>query len=326
MTFSQTARAVGLSRVAVRLPGRVDPVADVVAAAGHGPQEARMFKALGLRTVRTLADGERMEDLLAEAGREALGARTAALILYGHTLTLRQSDLCGSFRDSLRDRLGRPDSRFYGVSHINCVCALRSIDLARRYLARPGAGPEERVLVLAGDGCSCTPRARVFPGRSVSGESAAAIVVQHSDAADRPRYRYLGAASARDARFHRNLRMTPEEIAANVELIRVQTLDVIERAAKDAGVGFDRLDWVMPHFSNRMTWTRFSSQSGFPLERICLDLLSERGHNFGADSLMALEHADRTGRLRPGDRCALIASGRGGYCQSTVVEVLDDAS
>jgi 3-oxoacyl-[acyl-carrier-protein] synthase-3 len=326
MTLSQTEQAVGLSRVAVRLPGRAEPVDDVVERAGYGAREARVFKALGLRTSRSLADGERMEDLLVEAGRAALGGRPAGLILYGHTLMLRQIDLCGAFRDSLRERLGQPDSRFYGVSHINCVSVLRSIELARRYLARRSAGPDERVLILAGDPGSCNPYTRVFPGRSVSGDSVAAIVVQRADAPARPRYRYLGAASARDPRFYRNLRMTPEEIATNTEVIRAQTLDVIQRAAKDAGVGFEGLDWVMPHLSNRMTWTKFSGQSGFPLERICLDLLPERGHNFGADSLMALEHADRTGRLRPGDRCALIASGRGGYCQSTVVEVLDDAN
>ena len=120
--------------------------------------------------------------------------------------------------------------------------------------------------------------------------------------------------------------MSEAEIVANTEVIRAQTYDVLERAAVNAGVGFDGLDWVMPHLSNRMTWTHFSGKSGFPLDRICLDLLPDRGHNYGTDSLMALEYADGAGRLRPGDKCALIASGRGGYCQSMVVEVLDDAS
>ena len=334
MTLAQTVRpsaapalgAVGFSRVTVRLPGLVEPVPDVLERAGYGAREARIFKALGLRTVLSLADGERMEDLLVEAGRAALGGRPASLILYGHTLLMRRIDLRGVFRDSLRDRLGLPGTRFYGVSQVNCVAVLRSIELARRFLARRSAGPDERVLILAGDQGSCNPRTRVFPGRSVSGDTAAAIVVQRPDAAARPRYRYLGAASARDTRFHRNLRMTKAEIAENTEVIRAQTLDVIQRAALDAGVGFDGIDWVMPHLSNRMTWTHFSGRTGFPLERICLDLLAERGHNYGTDALMALDHADGAGRLRPGDRCALIASGRGGYCQSVVVEVLDDAS
>jgi hypothetical protein len=324
MTLSQTGQAVGLSRVAVRLPGRAEPVDDVVERAGYGAREARVFRALGLRTSRSLADGERMEDLLVEAGRAALGGRPAGLILYGHTLMLRQIDLCGAFRDSLRERLGQPDSRFYGVSHINCVSVLRSIELARRYLARRAAGPDDRVLILAGDPGSCNPYTRVFPGRSVSGDSVAAIVVQRADASARPRYRYLGAASARDPRFYRNLRMTPEEIATNTEVIRAQTLDVIQRAAKDAGVGFEGLDWVMPHLSNRMFWRSVVSRSGIPRERICLDLIPEQGHNFGTDALMALDHMDRAGRLRPGDRCVLVSIGQGAYFQAIVVEVAED--
>ncbi|MCX4750466.1 amino acid adenylation domain-containing protein [Kitasatospora sp. NBC_01287] len=317
--------AVGLSRVAVRLPGRVEPVADVVERAGYGTRESRMFRAMGLRDSLTLAEDERMEDQLVAAGLAALDGRPAGLVLYGHTLLLRQIDLCGEFRDRMSERLDLPPGRFYGVSHINCVSVLRSIELARRYLRRRAADPEDRVLVLAGDQGSCNDRARVFPGRSVSGDSVAAIVVQGPGAADRPRYRHLGGAVSRDPRFHRNLRMSKAEATANAEVIRAQTLETIRRAALSTGVGLEGIDWVMPHLSNRMVWTNFSAQSGFPFERICLDLLPERGHNFGADSLMALEHADRSGRLRPGDRCALVASGRGGYCQATIVELVADA-
>jgi 3-oxoacyl-[acyl-carrier-protein] synthase-3 len=301
-------------------------VADVVARAGYDEREARKFKALGLRTVLSLADGERTEDLLFDAGHAALEGRSAALVLYGHTLLTRQIDLCdGAFRESLRDKLALHDAPVYGVSHVNCVAGLRSIEFARRFLARRGGGAEDRVLVLAGEQGSVFERARVYPGRSVSGDGVAAVVVQHPDAADRPRYRYLGGATSRDTRFYRNLRMTPAEFATNAEVIRAQTLEVVRRAADAAGVGLDGIDWVMPGLGNRMVWTSFSGQSGFPFERICLDLLPERAHNFGADALMGLEHAERMERLHPGDRCALVATARGAYFQSVIVEVLEDA-
>lgn len=328
MAYTATALgAVGLSRVAVRLPGREESVADVVKRAGYDEREARKFRALGLRTVLSLADGERTEDLLLDAGREVLDDRSADLVLYAHTLLTRRIDMCdGAFRESLRERLVLGDALVYGLSHVNCVAGLRSIEYARRFLARRGGGAEDRVLVLAGEQGSVYERARVFPGRSVSGDGVAAVVVQHPDAADRPRYRYLGGASSRDTRFYRNLRMTPEEIATNVEVIRAHTVEVVRRAADAAGVGFDGIDWVMPHLGNRMVWTSFSAQSGFPFERIHLDLLAERGHNYGADTLMGLEHAERMGRLRPGDRVALVATARGAYFQSVIVEVLDDES
>ncbi len=96
------------------------------------------------------------------------------------------------------------------------------------------------------------------------------------------------------------------------------------RAARAAGLGTESLDWVMPHLSNRMFWRTFSAQSGIPWDRICLDLMPEQGHNFGGDALMALGHEDRAGRLRPGDRCALVAIGQGAYFQSMIVEVEGD--
>jgi 3-oxoacyl-[acyl-carrier-protein] synthase III len=326
MAYSATALgAVGLSRVAVRLPSREESVADVVTRAGYGKHEARMFNALGLRTVLSLAEGERTEDLLFDAGKAALDGRPASLVLYGHTLLTRHIDLCeGAFREALRDRLSLGDAPVYGVSHVNCVAVLRSIEFARRFLARRGASVEDRVLVLGGEQGSIFERARVFPGRSVSGDGVAAVVVQHPDAVERPRYRYLGGADSRDTRFYRNLRMTREEFATNTESIRKHTVEVIQRAAESAGVGLDGIDWVMPGLGNRMVWTSFSGQSGFPFERICLELLAERAHNFGADSLMGLEHAERVGRLRPGDRVALVATARGAYFQAVVVEVLDD--
>ena len=317
---------VDLSRVTVRLPGLAEPVEDVVLRAGHTARDARIFKALGLRTTRSLAEGERMEELLLDAACAALDGAPAGLVLYAHTLMMRRIELYGGLRDTLRDKVAGPDGRVFGISHINCVGALRSIELARRYLARRESGPDDRVLLLTGEQGSVNPYARVFPGRSISGDCVAAVVLQRPGDGARPRYRYLGGAASRDARFHRNIRMTEAEIATNTEVIRAQTLDVVRRAADAAGVGLDRIDWVMPHLSNRMVWTHFCAHSGYPFERICLDLLPERGHNFGADELMALEHADGAGRLRPGDVCALVASGRGAYFQSVIVEVLEDAS
>jgi len=40
--------------------------------------------------------------------------------------------------------------------------------------------------------------------------------------------------------------------------------------------------------------------------------------------MSALWHADLTGRLRHGDRCALIAVGAGAYVQVVVVEVVGE--
>jgi 3-oxoacyl-[acyl-carrier-protein] synthase III len=315
-----------LSRVAVRLPGTDEAVDEILERTGHGTRERWMFSRLhGLRRSPTLAPGERMEDQLVAAGRAVLDGGPVGLVLYGHTLLLAELDLCGGFRERLPQRLGLPGAGFYGVSHVNCTSVLRSVELARRYLARPGADPQERVLVLGGDQGSRNDRARIIPGMAVSGDAVAAVLVHGPGSTARPRYRYLGGAVGRDTRFHRTLRMSKEEQAGYAETCRTQAIGTVRRAAADAGLELEQIDWLMPHLSNRMLWTGFSRQSGFPWERICLDLLPDRGHNFGTDALMALEHAEGTGRLRPGDRCALVAIGAGAYAQAVVVEVQEDA-
>ena len=317
---------VGLSKVAVRLPGRIESVDDILVRTGSGPRERRVFaKIHGLRDSPTLAPGERMEDLLVEAGRAVLDGGPVGMVLYGHTLLLAELDLWTEFRDRLRSRLGLTGSRFYGVSHINCTSVLRSVDLARRYLSRPGADPDERVLVLGGDQGSRQDVARIIPGLTVAGDGVAAVLVRGQDAADQPRYRYLAGAYARDVRFHRTMRMSPEEFGQYAKVCGELAVEAVRRAAKAAGIGFDEVDWVMPHLSNRTLWRNFALQTGMAWDRICLDLLPLRGHNFGTDSLMALEHADRTGRLRPGDRCALVAVGQGTYTQAAIVEVTENS-
>lgn len=320
---------VGLSRIAVQLPGRMESVDDILTRTGHGPAERKMFaKIYGLNQSPTLAEGSCMEDLLALAGQAALGGGTAELVLYGHTLLTQEFGYRGGFPDRLRKRLDLPGAAFYGISHVNCVSVLRAVELARRFLARPQAKTEDRVLVLGGDHGSISDHSRLIRRTTIGGDGAVGLVVQRADAAgsSRPRYRYLAGACGRDVRFHRSLGMSDEEFALFGKVCAEGAVQTVHEAAQAAGLTADRLDWVMPHLSNRMFWRAFCAASGIAKDRIALDLIGEQAHNFGCDALMALEHADRQGRLRPGDRCALVSLGQGAYFQVVIVEVAEDAS
>lgn len=318
--------SVGLSRVAVSVPRQSEPVDDVLARKSCTPLARKMFtKVYGLRDSLILAEDERLEDLLVQAGRTALDGGPAGLVLYGHTLLMPELDVGGQSIERLRERLGLPGSQVYGVSHVNCVSVLRSVELARRYLYRPGADPDDRVLVLGGDqGSANNDLDRYIGGTTVTGDCAVALTVQRTQGPHRHRYRYLAGASSRDARFYQTTGMTPEMAGLFQKLCSEQAAQTLDRAAQAAGLSMDRLDWVMLHLSNQMFTRAFSSMSGIPKDRICMDLLPERGHNFGTDSLMALEHADRSGRLRPGERCALVAIGLGSYFQAIIVEVVEE--
>jgi 3-oxoacyl-[acyl-carrier-protein] synthase-3 len=317
--------SVGLSRVAVRLPRTLEPVEDILVRAGRGVLERKMFARIhGLRHSPTLAADERMEDLLVAAGRAALGGDSADMVLYGHTMLTQEFGLRGGFPDRLRARLGLSGAGFFGLSHINCTSVLRCVEFARRYLRRPGADPDSAVLVLGGDHGSVTNGSRIIPGIAVGGDGAVGVLVHGTTPRRRPRYRYLAGAVGRDVRFHRNMRMSPDDATLFNEVCGTETVRTLLRATQAAGLTTDQLDWVMPHLSNRMFWGSVSRRAGIPKDRICLDLIARCGHNFGADALMSLEHADRIGRLRPGDRCALVSLAQGAYFQTLIVQVEED--
>ncbi len=314
----------GLSRVAVALPSRVEPVADVLVRSGATAMERRMFaKIHGLRDTHVLSGAEHMEDLLVAAGRAALSGGPAGLVLYGHSLLTAELDLGGAFRDRLLDRLGLAGAGFFGISYVNCTSVLRAVELARRYLHRPGAAADDRVLVLGGEQGSASDRGRYIENTTVAGDAVAAVVLHRAAVTAGVRYRYLGGAARRDLRFHQNLRLTPKEFALFGRACAAEAVEVVRLGARSAGLTADQLDWIMPHLSNRMFWRAFASESGIPSARICLDLMAERGHNYGTDALMSLEHADQAGRLRPGDRCALVSIGQGAYFQSVIIEVVE---
>lgn len=317
--------AIGLSQVSVRFPRGNESVGRVLERAGYSVMERRIFARLhGLRDTPTLAPDECMEDLLVGAGREALAGRGADVVLYGHSHVVQEFAIRPGFARRLRAALGVPEAEFYGISHINCVSMLRAVEVARRYHARPGAGPSDRVLVLGGDQGSYDDSARIIPGVSVAGDAAAAVVVYSLGGEESPRYRYLSGGALRDHRFHRNLRMTQEELALYPKACLGHVATVLREATHRAGLRVTDLNWIMPDLTSAAFWRNFCRAAGVERDRVCLDLLPVRGHNYGIDALSALRHADLTGRLRHGDRCALIALGAGAYVQVVVVEVMGE--
>jgi 3-oxoacyl-[acyl-carrier-protein] synthase-3 len=318
---TETAVTVTLSRVVARLPSRREPVDEILERCGRPRFERRlMTRVYGMRTSPTLAAGERLLDLLIDAGREALGGRRAGLVLYGHTLLVQPFGHDGGLADRLRAALGLPDAHVYGISGIACTSVLRSVELAERYLGDSGRSGRETVLVLGGDQGSLGGASRIIPGSVVCGDGAAAFTVRRGGG----RYRYLGGAAVRDTRFHRNLRMTAED----AQEFGASSLQGVARAIRGA-VAAARLemsdvDGVLPHLCNRFLWQGICRELGLGFDRVHLDLLAEQGHVFGLDALLSLAHLDHAGRLRPGDRCVLVAIGQGAYFQASVVEVTEE--
>ncbi|TDV54819.1 3-oxoacyl-[acyl-carrier-protein] synthase III C-terminal domain-containing protein [Actinophytocola oryzae] len=315
---------IALSRVAVGMPSRCEPVDDILTRGGHTVEMRRMFdRVYKLRQSPTLGEGERMADLLIRTGKQALAGRRASLVLYGHTLQLQPFAHSGGFARRVRDGLGLPGVPFYGVSHVACTSVLRSVQLGSLFLRRQGGAADECVLVLGGDQGSVSEVTRIVPGMTVGGDAAVGFRVERAEQGGR--YRVRSTATGRDTRFHRSLRMSADELRLFGAVCADQLMETVDRALAGAGLTRADVDWVMPHLSNAMFWKTVSAKSGIGIEKFRTELLPTQGHNFGTDALMALDHADRAGDLLPGQRCVLISLGQGAYYQVVVIEIAEES-
>ncbi|THA59966.1 3-oxoacyl-ACP synthase [Streptomyces sp. A0958] len=300
----------------MRVPPVREPVGDILARAGRSAAEQRMHQRVyGLRDTRVLAGDETFEDLLAGAGTEALHGHRPDLVLYGHTVLTQSMAYRPGFARRLGERLGAPGVPVLGITQTACTSVLHGIDLASRWLRGPGRAGQ-RVLVLGGDQGSVSDAIRIIPGVTVAGDGAAAVVVHRGT----DRYAYLGGARAKDTRFHRNMAMEAEERRFFGPATEAGAVDVVGAAVAAAGLALADIDWILPHHNNAMFWRGFARTTGFPRDRIALDLLAEYGHVFGIDGLLALEHLDRSGRLPTGGRGVLVALGQGAYFRAAVIE------
>jgi 3-oxoacyl-[acyl-carrier-protein] synthase III len=312
---------VAMSRISARVPTERDSVAEVIARTGQvidGRLLSRMFM---LDKSPRLATGDKMIDLILDAGHEALDGRPASKVLYGHTLLVQPFGHRDEFVATARDRLGLAGVPVYGISRIGCTSVLRAADLAYRFLTRPGASSGEAVLVLGGDQGTMAGTLRFIRPVTVCGDAAAAFVMRR----DEGRYRYLGSARSRDTRFHRSTRMTDGEARLFGTSIVKGVAAAVDAALDRVGLTRDRVDWIMPHMANAMMWRSICRALRIGMDKVYLELFPEQGHTYGIDALLALQHADRSGQLAPGQRCVLVAVGQGAYFHVTVVEVMAES-
>lgn len=310
---------IAMSRISARMPVERDPVGDVIARATGAVLDQRVLsRVLRLGQSPRLPPGERMIDLILDAGREALSGRPVSMVLYAHTLLVQPFGHHDEFVATARSGLDLAGVPVYGISRVGCTSVLRAADLAHRYLTRPETGENEAVLVIGGDQGTVTSMLRFIPPVTVCGDAAAAFVMRRADG----RYRYLSSAGFRDTRFHRNSKMSDEEARQFGVSVAGNVAEAVDTALARAGLARDDIDWIMPHMANAVMWRNICRELRIGLDKVCLELLPDQGHTFGVDALLALRHADRSGRLAVGQRCLLVAIGQGAYFHATVVEVM----
>ena len=102
------------------------------------------------------------------------------------------------------------------------------------------------------------------------------------------------------------------------------TLTTVPRALdqllEKAGISLDQIDYVIPHQANRFMLERLRPRLKVPPEKFCIDM-ELTGNTVSATIPIALENALKNGRVKAGDKLALIGFGVGYSWAATLVEL-----
>lgn len=297
--------AAGISRLAYRLP-RARLALSQLEHERRLVTDATSLRKLGFRGCYELDGETSLEELLVEAGQEALGGadldHIAALLLYSGIATSPASRrVLGRFRyraPRIADRLGLGSAMSLALSEQGCGGSLTSIHLAASLLA---TSDRRSVLCLSGD--SLPPGEPREVMHSLISDAAAAVLVERDAAHDRiVGYHQVSAPAYWDTPRRMN-----ELLAAYFPLA--------ERAIREgltaAGLALGDVQWFVPSNVSPRSWKILAGILGVPVERAWLKNVPRAGHTISCDHVLNLVEMSRRGVLRPGDHVLLFTFGFG---------------
>lgn len=310
------AAVAGIASVAAALPP--DRVAndEIAARVGVTPQwiEART----GIRERRRAAAGASLTALAAEAGQRALDAAgvdgaDVDLVLVA---TFTQDELLPNAAPLIASQLG---ARGAAACDLGAACtgfvaglslAAAQIESGRArtalligadLLSRVTDGGDRQTAALFADGAGAVVLGAGGPGRI-------GTTLVRSDAS--------AAGSIVAGRDERLIRMEGHDVYRTA----VRSLSQITLETLDAeGLGLGDVDLFVYHQANARITRAVGRRLGLPAERV-VDCIGEQGNTGAATLPLALCHAAAEGRLRPGTRALLAATGAGFVYGAAVVE------
>ena len=96
-------------------------------------------------------------------------------------------------------------------------------------------------------------------------------------------------------------------------------LSAAQKALEQSGLGIDDIACVIPHQANLRIIEGIADRLGIPLEKFYVNL-DRYGNTSAAAVAIALDEANRTGRIKPGDYVLMVVFGGGLTWASTIIE------
>jgi 3-oxoacyl-[acyl-carrier-protein] synthase-3 len=96
-------------------------------------------------------------------------------------------------------------------------------------------------------------------------------------------------------------------------------MDASNKALEKAGLTIDDIACVIPHQANIRIIEAIADRMKIPIDRFFINV-DRYGNTSAAAVAIALDEANRTGRLKPGDYILMVVFGGGLTWASTVIE------
>src|SRR5438105_5470110 len=96
-------------------------------------------------------------------------------------------------------------------------------------------------------------------------------------------------------------------------------LSAAQGALDEAGLSIEDIACVIPHQANMRIIEAIADRLGIPLEKFYVNL-DRYGNTSAAAVAIALDEANRSGRIKPGDYVLMVVFGGGLTWASTVIE------
>lgn len=310
-------RGAAIGSLGVALPENV--VTNVPIAARLGVDEHWIMKRVGVRERRHLLPGERLEDLVVRASRNALAAGGLTpdeldLILVG---TLSQDEVLPNTAPLVAGVLGAGNA---GAMDLGAAC-MGFVSGIAMGAAQIEAGRADTVLVVGADAISrfLDPEDRRTAALMADGAGAAIMT-----AVDPPGR--IGPCVLRADDSGRQCVVIPTDTRTlfmegqQTFVSAVECLSRVTMQALDAaGTTIDEVDLFAYHQANARITKAVGKKLDLPLDRV-VDCVATFGNTSAGSIPLALDTALRDGRLRDGSKVLLAAIGAGFNWGATVIE------
>ena len=303
--------------IGAALPDRV--VANTEVAQRAGVTEEWIVARTGVRERRHVEEGQRLDELAADAGRRALEdagleADQIDLVLVA---TMAADELSPNAAPLVAHRLGAEQA---GALDVGAACTgfLGALGLAA---AQIESGRAERTLVIGADVLSriTDPTDRGTAALFADGAGAAVVAASSNGASVGPvllRADGGGAPAIRATHEERLIHMQGHDTFREaVRRLSESTLQAIERA----GVSLDEIDLFVYHQANARILAAVAEKLGLDRARV-IDCIDRYGNTSSATIPLALAEARERGLLSPGATVLLAAFGAGFTWGAGVIE------